>query len=217
MKNKILKYLWIFEFIAAAFVIVMGILCAVKSEALYLIIGFIFVILGGLRLIPLIKTTDDKLLKVFYAIEIVADVAVGGLILYFGFNKPDSTFMNKSIGYFVGGILYLRGFVYFFATSVKHEKYDIIQFFLHIILITLGAVIIGRGGFKLSQLAWFLFAIAMVCALFICYSGYRGYRNYRNQYYSETKSKKIKAKKGDAKEMPTSDEINDQNHTELNA
>ncbi len=234
MKKSLLKYMWLWEFIAAAFVLVMGIVCVVESNFLYTIVGVIFVILGVMRFIPLIRTTEDKLLRWFYAIELIADIVAGALLLYFGIHDKDNDFLKKSIGYFVGGIIYLRGFVYFFATSVRHEKYDLFQFFLHIVLLTLGAIIIGRGGFSLNQLSWFLFAIAVLSALFVIYQGCRGYRNYRNEYFAQSKTKKKTKKKDETKEMPTSDEIKDQqeihtdiivpnnekkdeNHTQLNA
>ena len=77
MKALFKKYLWLFEFIGAAIILGVGLVCKFVPAVLYFIVGIIFVFLGLFRIIPLVKTTEDKLLKWFYAGEMIIEVAAG--------------------------------------------------------------------------------------------------------------------------------------------
>ena len=75
------KYLWLWEYIAVALILGVGITAKFVSGLLISLVGVAFIIFGLLRLIPLFKTTSDKLLKWIYTLEIVIMVIIGGVLL----------------------------------------------------------------------------------------------------------------------------------------
>lgn len=199
--KTIKKYLWLWEFIGVALIVIVGLIAKFVTGALYAIVGATILVLGLLRLIPLFKTTFDKVLKWVYTAEIIANIVIGGLLVYFAFNGDD---IKSIFGYLVGAVLYARGFIYYYSTVLRKEDTDKPKFIAHVIFFTLGTVIIARGGFDESYLGWVVFAISMLTALFVGYGGYNNYRNYRNEYAAKSISKKVKKTEVEA---PTADEI----------
>ena len=213
MKKIFNKYTWLFEFIGAALLVGLGLIMKFVPDVLLILVGLIFAFLGIFRIIPLVKTVDDKVLKIIYASELLIDVAAGVVIFILGVKgASDSVEDTKHLfGYIIASILYLRGFVYLFATSIRKDRSNIFIFLLHIGILTLATVIFARGGFTFTTLGWVLMVIAMPCALFMTIDGVKKYSNYRGQEYALGKTKKMKIEKitNDKKEdMPTADEIN---------
>ncbi|MDD3381939.1 MAG: hypothetical protein PHT83_00335 [Bacilli bacterium] len=200
MKSIFKKYLWLFEWIGAAVILAMGIIIVAQNEIIYVIVGLALFILGVFRVVPLLKTTSDKLLASIYFIEILANVAIGITLIVIGVKQ--TTGIGKTLGYLMGSVLYLRGLVYFFANIMRDEETDKTQFITSVIVFTLGTMVISAGlfgaGIDANVLAWIVFAIAVISALFIIFSGVKNYRNYRYEFASEkvTKKKTVKEKKG---------------------
>ena len=228
MKKKLAKYAWLFEMIGCALLIGLGIIMKFIPSVLLVLVGLIFFVLGLFRIVPLLKTTDDKLLKILYAAELFIDMGAGIALFIIGIkNKSDSIDdLKKVFGYIIAGILYLRGFVYLFAVSFKKESAKIWLFFIHIGLITLATVIIARGGFTLTTLGWVLLALSILSAIFVGVDAIKKYSNYRNEEYARKKTQDIKAKEEKKEDAPTADEIQiridedqnqDQNTDNLNA
>lgn len=209
MKKFFSKYMWLFEMIAAALLLGLGLIMKFIPSALLILVGLIFFVLGAFRIIPLLKTTDDKLLKVLYLIELVIEMVAGVVLFIFGVKKMDDTVEKTKMlfGYIIAGIIYIRGFVYLLSCSFKKEKANIVIFLIHIGLLTLASIIFARGGFTLATLGWVLLAIAIVCALFVGMDSIKKYSNYRQNEYAVKKTRdiKIEEKTNDA---PTADEIN---------
>ena len=65
MKKKLAKYAWLFEMIGCALLIGLGIIMKFIPSVLLVLVGLIFFVLGLFRIVPLLKTTDDKLLKIY--------------------------------------------------------------------------------------------------------------------------------------------------------
>lgn len=195
------KYLWLWEFIGVALILGVGVVAKFVGGALLAMVGCAFIVFGLLRIIPLVRTTSDKLMKWLYTAEIVVMVGIGVVMLYLVSQQKE---MDKIFGYLIGAVLYIRGFLFFMATTVRHEGSDKAKFLAHIIFITLGSMIIARGGFKESTLGWVIFAISILTAGFIGYSGYNNYRNYRNEFAAKEITKRVKKEKEIA---PTSEEI----------
>lgn len=205
MKAVIKKYLWLWEFIGVALILSIGLLVVFKNQILYVVVGLIFAILGLLRIVTLIKTTKDKLLKWFYAIEIVINIGAGVTLVILGF-KDDPADFQKIFGYIIGAILYLRGALYFFSTIMRKEGTDSPKFIAHLIFITVGTYIIAIGGFTVDTLGWIILALALLSSIFVAIGGIGHYRNYRNEYAASEETKKIK-KIENKKEAPTAEEI----------
>ena len=215
MKALFKKYLWLFEFIGAAIILGVGLVCKFVPAALYFIVGIIFVFLGLFRIIPLVKTTEDKLLKWFYAGEMIIEIAAGAVLIILAITKGEEIDESKAIfGYIIGGILYLHGFVYFLGTSLRKDVTTFLPFLANIILLTVGTWIVASGGFTSKTLGWVILAFAILSAGFIVFNGIKGYSSYRH----EIAAKRIteNAKLEDAKEAPTSDQIEIQKDEEVN-
>lgn len=212
MKKFFKSYLWLWEMIGAALLVAVGFIVKFAPGVMYALVGAIIFALGALRIVTLVKTTDDKVLKWFYAAELIIDMVIGGLLLFFGIKAEEHQWINDGFGYFIGGVLYLRGFVYFFATSVRGEEQKKIMFIIHIIILTGGAMIIARGGFSANVLGWVLLGLAVLSGLVVAGKGIKDYKNYRGNEQSERVTRKLKKEKKDQKSLdaPTDEQINNE-------
>jgi uncharacterized membrane protein HdeD (DUF308 family) len=202
MKVMFKKYLWLWEFIGVALIIGVGLVSKFVPDVLYFILGAVFIVLGLFRIIPLFKTTDDKVLRWIFLAEILIDIIVGILLIIIAINETE---IKNILGYLVGGVLYLRALIFFFSTTIRTETADWPQFIVHIVLITVGTWIIANGGFSINELGWVILIVSIFAAIFIAYSGYRNYNNYRHEYAAKRITKKVK--KEESLEAPTSEEI----------
>jgi len=204
------KYIWIFEWIATALLLVLGIVVVVETTILLYTFGILFIIFGLFRLIPLIKTTESKLVKWLIFSETVIALIPGGILL---FDAVKGNETGVYIGYIIGGVIYLRGFVHFLSTSLKNEPSNLLNFFFHIILLTIGTIIFVKGGFDKTLLSWIFLGIIVLCAIILGIKGYKDYYNYRGSIVGESKLKELNKeeksnkKKSETKEAPTSEEI----------
>ena len=189
MKEFFKKYLFVFEWVGAAILIGVGIFTVLDSSILNVFVGLILLVFGLLRFLPLLKTTPDKVLKIMYACEILINIGAGVFLVIEGGKETSN--LNEWFGYIIGGVLMLRGFVHFFATSLRKEPNDYIKFFSHIGLFVVGNFIVARGGFSSQTLAYIILVLAILSALFIGYSGYKHYRNNRYELRAKEESKKI--------------------------
>ena len=209
MKKKLAKYAWLFEMIGCALLIGLGIIMKFVPSVLLVLVGLVFFVLGLFRIVPLLKTTDDKLLKALYAVELFIDMGAGIALFILGIKKDTEAIddLRKIFGFIIAGILHLRGLVYLFAVSFKKEDAKIWLFFIHIGLITLATVIIARGGFTLATLGWVLLALAILSAIFVGVDSIKKYTKYRNEEYALKKTKDINVKEEKVNDAPTADEV----------
>lgn len=210
MKGLFKKYIWLFEWLAAAIVLGVGITVGFMPSVVLTITGIAFIIIAMFRLIPLLKTTVTRTMKIVFTVEIIVNMIVGAALIYLA--TKESTDIKKAYGYLLGGILYARSFIYFFGTTVKKEESDISKFFAHIIFITVGTWSIAIGGFTPELLGYVLLAIAILVATVITFYGFKNYKNYRYEYAAKTVTKRKTVKKEDEIELPTPkhDEIKDE-------
>lgn len=205
MKKYLKQYSWVWEWFAAAILISFAITAVIRNEFLVYAFGSIFIIFALFRIIPLIKTTESKLIKWLNFLEMLIDVGAG-LCLFIFAEKLNGT--QNIFGYIVGGILYLRGVMHFLATSIKSEPTTMTHFVINIALISVGAVIIARGGFNAKALAWFFFSVIVICVIALIWRGSVEYKSYRGNLVGNAKTKKLKkVKEKEIETQPTSDEI----------
>ncbi|MFA7529577.1 MAG: hypothetical protein WCZ85_05025 [Bacilli bacterium] len=192
MKNFFKKYLFVFEWIGAAILLAVGIVVVVTPDIFLYIAGIALIIFGLFRLYPLLKTTKDRLMMSIYLVEILLNVVVGILLVLEG-GKDDAS--QSLLRYSVGGILWLRGVLYFFATVLRKESTDYAQFATHIGVITLGPIILFTDFFNQKNLAWILLIFAILSALVIAFDGYKNYKNYRYEWLAKEETRRVKKKK----------------------
>lgn len=200
------RYNWLLEWISAALLLAMGIVVAIEQQIILYMTGIIFVFMGVLRVIPLIKTTEDKLMKYLFGAEVIIEVLCGAFLIYMG---TEGKSVGKVYGYIVGGVFYLRGFTHFLATSLRDEPSSKVNFFANMLILTLGVFLIAYGKINSKMMGWIIFGILMICVVFLCIKGIKDYTNYRGNLVTEHKTKKLKKLEVKTIETnPTSEEIN---------
>lgn len=203
--KKLKQYVWVFEWFAAAILLAFAITAVIKNEFLIFAFAAIFLVFAVFRVVPLVKTTTSKLIKWLTVLEMLIDVAVSFALFFFSEKILET---GNLFGYLVGGVIYLRGFMHFFATSLKGEPTTNFGFIANILLVSVGAVVIARGGFNAKALAWFFFSVMIICVAVLIWRGAIDYRNYRGNLVGENATKKMKKEKEKQDETnPTSDEI----------
>ena len=205
--NIFKKYNWLFEIISAALLLAMGMVIIFVDEVILYITGVVFVFMGLFRVIPLIKTTNDKLMKWLLFLEILIGIAAGCYLFYMGLEKQT---VGKVFGYIVGAVFYLRGFTHFVATSLRGEPNTTINFFTNIILLSLGVFLIFNGDINQQIMSYIIGAVLFICTLFLGIKGSKDYSNYRGNLVSKHQTKKIKknVEVKEEKKDPVNDELN---------
>lgn len=209
---KLKKYMWVVEWVAVALLMCLAVFAVIKEELYLYIFSLLFIIFGLFRIIPLIKTTESKLVRIFISIETIVDVLVGLLILFSTIYDWEFIKGSSLLGILIGSVIYLRGFIYFLGTTIKDEPSDFMGFITNIAFITIATVIICKGGFNTIILSWMLFIIIFIICVIFSLKGYKGFKSYRGSIVGESKIKKIKNKEKKVKkdkEMPTSEIIKD--------
>lgn len=209
--TKLLKnFGWMLKIISAIFILVLAFVFITRSNTPQLIlitVGGIFVLLGLVRVIPLLKTTNNKVLRSVFFLEIVLDIGVGVALLVL-MNKA-SFYESPWFGRLTGAVLYLRGIVHLMAIVLFKSKNDLVLFWFHIVLLTAGVYLVSSGT-NVKNVITFIFILAIICALYLGWDGYQGYNNYRRLSGKvQIKATKKKAKK--IQELPVGEpEENDQ-------
>ncbi len=157
--------------IAAALLLVMGIWILLdKSLGIKLGVGFtglVIIVFGLIRIVPLIKTQKSGTSKMVIVGEIIIDFLIGAFLFYGAFkvqqgeNSGIGLFVAKYYRYFLGAVLYLKGVFYFIITSLLAEKTNKFEFWVHILIMTVGVFVFAMN-FDASNLAIF---IAILCLL----------------------------------------------------
>lgn len=203
--GKLKQYIWVWEWFASAILIAFAITTLVKEDLIYYMFGSIFIIFGFFRVVPLIRTTESKLIKWLSFSEMIVDVAGGALLFVFSSRQQ---YDSPLFGYLVGAVLYFRGFMHFLATSIKSEPTTFLGFLVNIILLTLGTIIIFNGGFSITTFKYIFAVILIICVALLIWRGTVDYRNYRGNLVGSSKTKKLnKAIEKEKNTNPTSDEI----------
>jgi hypothetical protein len=197
MTNFLKKNQWVFEFIAVAILIAVGIVANVLDFIFMYIVGLILIIFGLCRLFPLLKTTKDNLLKIIFAAEIVLNIVAGAVLIAEGTkgNAANTDLMR----YLVGAALYVRGAIFFYSTAVRKETAEYLQFFVHLGFITLGPMIVIGKFFTTQVLGWIVLVMAVLSAVFIAIGGIKHYKNYRYERLAKAETRKIMIKQEEKK------------------
>jgi signal transduction histidine kinase len=213
MKSFFKKYLFVFEFIAVAILLAVGIYLVVDPQVFLYIVGLALIIFGLYRVIPLVKTTKDNMMKLILTGEVIINVIAGVLLVLEG-AKDD---YNKDLlRWVVGAVFYLRGFLYFFGTVIRKESTDYTRFFVHIGIFTLGTGILFNNFLDETVMAWIVLVLCILASIFISISGIGHYKNYRYEQLAKDETKKAleKQKEKELEEKiplkdpkPTSDDV----------
>lgn len=196
MKKTFQKYVWLFEWIAAAFIIAVGAVVGFVDGVVLGATGIALVLIAMLRIVPLYRTLNDKLMKWINAVEIIVNIAIGGILIYVAidaWNNNKVLELGNLFSYLLGAILYVRGIVFFIGTSLRGESTDIPKFISNICFISLGVWFTSRP-YDEKTMGYFVLGIAILCALYVIFDGCKNYNHYRHEYAAEIELKKIQKK-----------------------
>ena len=186
-------YGWVLKFVLAAVLLGVGIYMVFANEVVYTITGVGIVIFSIFRVVPLMKSLNKETLRTINLIEIIFDTIIGGLMIYIALsrNLDDEAIWASVYRYALAFFFYARGLVYLNSVVFFGEKTEIPKFWVHIVALTLGAVIAILPGFGYETVGIFLLFISLLGASYLGYDGFGGYKKYR-EYSKELNQGKAK-------------------------
>lgn len=188
-------YGWLLKFILAAILVGVGIYMVFADEVVYLITGIAIVLFSIFRVIPLMKTLNKEVLRTINLIEIIFDTLIGAAMIYIVLSERDLTegIWSGVYRFSLAFFFYARGLVYFNSVVFFKEKTEIPKFWVHIVTLSIGAIIAFQPDFDYNTVGIFLLLISLVGASYLGYDGFGGYKKYRT-YQKELNQEKEKNK-----------------------
>lgn len=200
---------WLFA-IGAALLLVLGIWILIDRSSFgaslaVAFTGIVILIFAIVRIIPLIKARKTGLAKFLTTLEILINIILGVFLIYGSTAVRDNNnlgnFINEYYKFFLGFVFYAKAIFYFINSSLLKEETNKLEFWLHILIITL-AVVIFATDFDATGLALLIAILALICAAFFILMSGGSYYNYRKTI---NKTKVIKEDK--EKEVENKDEL----------
>ncbi len=206
-------YGWLLKFILAAILLGVGIYMAFADQVVYAITGVTIIVFSILRVYPLLKTLKKEVLRTINLVEIVLDAIIGVALLLIAIYKADELNGSNAWAYIFRYSLvfffYARGLVFFHSVVFFGEKTEVPKFWVHIVAISLGAILIVSPDFSYQTVGIIFLIISLIGAIYLGYDGYGGYRKYREyaKELNEGKEKEKETGKGKSKdlELPEAD------------
>ncbi|TNF06739.1 MAG: hypothetical protein EP317_06035 [Bacillota bacterium] len=188
-------YGWVLKFILAAILIGVGIYMVFADEVVYLVTGIAIVIFSIFRVIPLMKSLNKEILRTINLIEIIFDTLIGAGMIYIVLSERNLAdgIWREIYRFSLAFFFYARGLVYFNSVVFFKEKTEIPKFWVHIVSLSIGAIIAFQPNFDYNTVGIFLLLISIVGASYLGYDGFGGYKKYR-QYQKELNQEKEKNK-----------------------
>ena len=197
-------YGWLLKFILAAILLGVGIFMVFADEVVYAITGVAIIIFSLLRVYPLLKSLHKEILRTLNLIEIIFDTIIGGVMLYIALTRDleSEQIWSGVYRFTLAFVFYARGLVFFNSVVFFGEKTEVPKFWIHIVALTLGAIIAVMPGFDYGTVGIFFLIISVIGAAYLGYDGYGGYRKYREYSKSLNEGKKPEKKPVVEKELP---------------
>lgn len=198
------NYGWLLKFVLAAILLGVGIYMFFADQVVYAITGVTIIIFSLLRVYPLMKTLNKEVLRTINIVEIVLDALIGVALLLIAIYKADEL-ANASIWSFIFRyalvfFFYARGLVFFHSVVFFGEKTEVLKFWVHIVALSLGAILIVSPDFSYSTVGVIFLIISLIGAIYLGFDGFGGYQKYRE--YSKSLNEGDAKKKSKGKELP---------------
>lgn len=202
------KYKWLYLWIAGAALAVFAIAMFLNKEfgnsIVFYLSGALLIAFVIIRFVPLLKTTRSTWAIAINAIEMFVDLVVGILMIVLTAKAEDSSSLNKYFPFLLGGILYVRGLIYLVEVAFFNTKVEKIKFFINVLLITLGTLVLARyDDFSVDSMRYLLVLAFSVCAIISIVDGIINYNNYRKLYVKAEKKKEVKVEEETNIEAPS--------------
>ncbi len=173
--------------------------------------GFVICVFAVIRVVPLVRTQKSTNSKMVILTEIILDIVVGAFLFYGAFSieagkeSAISDFCNKYYNYLVGGVLYLKGVFYFITTSLLNEVTNKKEFWLHVLIMSIGVIICSFKNLNAGALGLFIAIISLLSGVAAGGAAGGSYFKYRKNVVLPKKAEK---EKQENKEEETNDEAN---------
>ena len=197
-KKGLSKCKWLYLWIAAAALIVFGLVMILNKDfgkqVVFYITGLLVIIFVIIRFVPLIKTTRNRWAIVLNAIEMFVDFVCGFLMIYLTAKMADNRdTLMMFYPFFVGGIIFVRGFIYLIEITFLSTKVETSKFFINMGLIVGGTIIMARyNSFSIESMCILLGVLFSIAGVIAVVDGTINYNNYRKLYVK--KEKNVEAK-----------------------
>jgi len=175
-------YGWLLKFILAAILLGVGIYMVFADEVVYAITGVTIVVFSLFRVYPLIKSLHKEVLRTLNLLEVIFDTLIGAVMIYIAFSQ--SNLSNQAIWsavyrFSLVFVFYARALVYFNSVVFLGEKTEVPKFWMHIVILSLGAIIAVYPNFDYGLVGVFFLIIALIGSVYLSVDGYGGYKKYR--------------------------------------
>ncbi len=201
-------YGWLLKFILAAILLGVGIYMALAPDVVYLITGVSILLFSLLRIYPLVKTLKKEVLRTLNIVEVLLDAIIGVALILIAIYKADElsgdNVWSIIFRYSLVIFFYARGLVFFHSIVFFGEKTEIPKFWVHIVAISLGAVLIVSPDFSVATVGIIFLIIALIGAIYLGFDGFNGYKKYREFQLelNEGKAKETVKTKNRGKSLP---------------
>ena len=218
--NVFSKYKWLYLIVAAVAALVFGFLMLFlkdfRNSVVYYITGAFLIVFVLVRLIPFFKTERNRYALLINVLEMIIDLGIGVALIVITVQKGGEE--NSLYPFLLGGVIYLRGFIYLVEITFLKTKMQPLLFFIHVAAITLGSVIIALG--LQSDTIGYVIAVLFLCAgIFAVVDGSINFNRFRNEYIVPKKALKKEqqkqkeqeeVEKGEATKTPEVEENNEE-------
>lgn len=155
------------------------------DDFMAIIIGVVIIVLSVKRFAEAIKLNNIKEAKMLLVLEIVLDLAFGGLLVYY----------KNNIQLYVGLTVYLRGVIFLFISFLSSKKRKFYIYFINIAIVTLGSYLMFTSTSYAEYLELLLVAILAIVGLVYLLFGIKGYMAYKKANPKAKKTVKAVEKK----------------------
>lgn len=188
MKKILEKYTWQLNLFYTIVMLTVATLLAIfNSESTMVpLVGALLIIYAFYRLIQMIRKKEKTVTVKLYLIEIVSQILIGILLIYIILFSDIE--LGVLFGYLVGGLLIIRGTLYFYGTRVQDHTEELTTFFMHIAAISAGTYLIIQGNFTAGVMSGIIISIAIKRSLKTGWIAYQGLTHKEEPAQIETKT-----------------------------
>ncbi len=139
------------------------------------IVGSLIIVFAGYQLIHLLRNREKTLTIKLYLAEIAGQIIIGGIFIYRAWIANQS--LGVWFGYLLGGLMIVRGTLYFYGTRVTTHTEDLLTFFIHVAALIAGTYLIIQGTFTPAVMSGIVITVALKRGIKTAYIAYKSYKN----------------------------------------
>lgn len=189
MKKWLEKYMWQLNLFYTIVMVTIAVLLTIFNSEFTMVplVGALLIIYAIYRLIQMIRKKEKTVTLKLYLIEIAAQIIIGSLLIYIVWFSDIE--LGVLFGYLIGGLLIVRGSLYFYGTRVQEHTEELTTFFMHIAAISVGTYLIVQGSFTPGVMSGIVISIALKRSVKTGWTAYKGMTNKGPVALIETKEK----------------------------